>query len=434
MIFPHPVTLKEAMETRAARAILPTDMSAKMLSSLPREVRERAIFSAGVQNVDFLERAKEAIDKMVEGVTDRATQRTALRALADRFDMSALQSDSRLNLILDTQVKMANGFGNFIEGQHPSILLMWPAQELYRAEERKEPRDWPARWEEAGGEFFPDDFGNCVNWTTQSKNDLIICLDDKELWSPRVSWLLSNAYLQGVEWDDNALQIDLSSEVSKLQRSRNFSLLGVAEQLPSLSERYGRQAKGNDHRTSRWIEGVLSGELSLGNDRGTEHQPSHEPFAYLERKDASALSLGNRERNNIALHPRASSRWLVSRKGSDSACRTETTLSNADYAAGRMIALKTDPIWTDISAFDLPYAPFDYNSGMDLRDIDRDEAVDLGLIDEDDTQNPEELSFNHGLQAAVGISGKFGLGFALGQFLGDLASVNGEGIVKFLGQ
>jgi hypothetical protein len=31
---------------------------------------------------------------------------------------------------------------------------------------------------------------------------------------------------------------------------------------------------------------------------------------------------------------------------------------------GRMIALKSDPIWTAISAFGTPYPPFDYNSGM----------------------------------------------------------------------
>lgn len=261
MIFPHPVTFAEAMQTRAARHILPTDLSAKMLATLPREVRERAIFSAGVQNVDFLERAKEGIDKLVEGVTDRATQRTALKALADRFDLTELMSDSRLNLILDTQTKMSNGFGSWIEGQHPSILLMWPAQELYRAEERKEPRDWPARWEDAGGDFFPGD---------------------------------------------------------------------------------------------------------------------------------------------------------------------------SDYPEGRMIALKNDGIWEEISAFGTPYAPFDYNSGMDLRDIDRDEAVDLGLIEEDDTENPEERSLNEGMQASVGISGKFGLGLALGEWLGDLASVGTDGIARMI--
>jgi hypothetical protein len=250
------------METRAAKAILPTDLNSRMIAQLPKAVRERAIFSAGVQNVDFLNRVRQAVDEMVHGSTNRATERTALRALAEELEAPALQSDSRLNLILDTQVKMSNGFGSWIEGQHPAVLLMWPAQELYRAEERKEPRDWPSRWADAGGEFFPGD---------------------------------------------------------------------------------------------------------------------------------------------------------------------------SDYPEGRMIALKNDDIWEDISAFDQPYAPFDYNSGMDLRDIDRDEAVDLGLIDPDDTENPEERGFNQGLKASVGIAGNFGLGLALGEFLGGIARVGTDGMATFIG-
>src|SRR6185369_16237886 len=51
------------------------------------------------------------------------------------------------------------------------------------------------------------------------------------------------------------------------------------------------------------------------------------------------------------------------------------------FGAGRMIALKNAPIWKDISRFELPYPPFDFNSGMDVQDIERDEAIALGLID-----------------------------------------------------
>lgn len=53
---------------------------------------------------------------------------------------------------------------------------------------------------------------------------------------------------------------------------------------------------------------------------------------------------------------------------------------DADYPEGRMVALKTDPIWEAISAFDLPYPPFDFNSGMWLRPIGADEAVELELL------------------------------------------------------
>jgi hypothetical protein len=49
---------------------------------------------------------------------------------------------------------------------------------------------------------------------------------------------------------------------------------------------------------------------------------------------------------------------------------------------GRMIALKTDPIWISraLNRFGTPYTPFDFGSGMGLRDISRREAVSLGLI------------------------------------------------------
>lgn len=49
----------------------------------------------------------------------------------------------------------------------------------------------------------------------------------------------------------------------------------------------------------------------------------------------------------------------------------------------RMIALKDDPVWTHpkLNRFGNEWTPFDYNSGMGLRDIPRREAMRLGLID-----------------------------------------------------
>jgi hypothetical protein len=69
---------------------------------------------------------------------------------------------------------------------------------------------------------------------------------------------------------------------------------------------------------------------------------------------------------------------------------------------GRMIALKGDPVWTAISRFGTPWPPFDFNSGMGVEDIDRDEAVSLGLIAEDDPP-PEvpDFGFNDDLEAVV---------------------------------
>ena len=261
-IYPHPVDFRQALQSRALQSILPTGMNSAMLKTLPREVRERAMFSATVQNSDFLTKAAESIERILAGETNKATERTALRQLAESFGLDQIAKDPRLNLIIDTQIKMAEGYGSWLEGQHPSVLDMWPAQEFYRAEERKEPRDWPARWEAAGGTFYPGD---------------------------------------------------------------------------------------------------------------------------------------------------------------------------GDYPEGRMIALKDDDIWVEIYEFGLPYAPFDYNSGMDLQDVDHDEAVELGIIDDDYVPTPQSMDFNHGLEASVGDAvSKFGLGYQIGQQLGDLISVGPGGLLKFI--
>ncbi len=51
---------------------------------------------------------------------------------------------------------------------------------------------------------------------------------------------------------------------------------------------------------------------------------------------------------------------------------------------GRMVALKSDAVWTNLSRFGRPYPPFDYGSGMGIEDIDRDEAIELGLLPADE--------------------------------------------------
>jgi hypothetical protein len=49
----------------------------------------------------------------------------------------------------------------------------------------------------------------------------------------------------------------------------------------------------------------------------------------------------------------------------------------------RMIALKDDPVWYTISDFGFPFPPYATGSKMRVRDVDRDSAMKLGLIDRD---------------------------------------------------
>lgn len=65
---------------------------------------------------------------------------------------------------------------------------------------------------------------------------------------------------------------------------------------------------------------------------------------------------------------------------------------------GRMIAPKNAGVWTKISRFGNPYPPFDFGSGMGVRDVPRDEAVALGVVADDTVIEPESRDFNQDLQ------------------------------------
>lgn len=77
---------------------------------------------------------------------------------------------------------------------------------------------------------------------------------------------------------------------------------------------------------------------------------------------------------------------------------------------GRMIALKTDPVWERLSVFGNPFPPFDWGSGMGVIDVDRKTAIELGLISDEKLREetaalrsakPEASKFNDNLQATV---------------------------------
>ena len=63
-----------------------------------------------------------------------------------------------------------------------------------------------------------------------------------------------------------------------------------------------------------------------------------------------------------------------------------------------MIARKNAPIWVRISAFALPYPPFDFGSGMGVRDVDYDTALQLGAIKADTKIEPQSRRLNEDVE------------------------------------
>lgn len=95
---------------------------------------------------------------------------------------------------------------------------------------------------------------------------------------------------------------------------------------------------------------------------------------------------------------------------------------------GRMIALKGDPIWVNISRFGNPYPPFDFNSGMGVEDVSFDEAVSLGVIEDDYKPTKESPldNFNASLEAELNIDRKSEAFKALKKAFGDQIVEVGE--------
>jgi hypothetical protein len=81
--------------------------------------------------------------------------------------------------------------------------------------------------------------------------------------------------------------------------------------------------------------------------------------------------------------------------------RLATTIKGATpSSSGRMIALVGHPIWAKLNRFGVEYEPFDFGSGMGTEDVDRAEAIAVGVIDRDTQIFPQERPFNQDLQAS----------------------------------
>ncbi len=247
-----PIPFKEAVAKLASRTSVGADLSSSQWADVPLALRERAFFSARVTNAQYAQQLKDLVGSILNPQQIRRADRVTaenpegfvtvgenlasarlkakeeLQRLGyDPGDQAGtiqdLSSDRRIELQLTHNVESAQGFGSYLQGQSEGALDAFPAQELFRAEDRKEERPWSTRWMQAGGQIF----------------------------------------------------------------------------------------------------------------------------------------------------------------------------------SGRMVALKSDPIWEAISAFGTPYPPFDFNSGMWVRDIPRSESIDLGLLDADETVEPVVEKFNAKLEAGT---------------------------------
>lgn len=159
----------EAVTNLARKKLLPTNLGSADLRAMDAAVKRQSVFSARTTIEGYLQDIKDTVDKVINptssgevpGVPAGMNTATAREFLRDQLKtqygyaptedeegtIKDLSSDARINLVLKTNTEMAQGAGQFVQQNfNPDGLDAFPALELFRLEERKDPRDWPQRW------------------------------------------------------------------------------------------------------------------------------------------------------------------------------------------------------------------------------------------------------------------------------------------------
>ncbi len=111
------------------------------------------------------------------------------------------------------------------------------------------------------------------------------------------------------------------------------------------------------------------------------YEEAHEYAKYTRGQDPDALYMFPAQ-EFLRVEPRRVPR---------SDWRQRWQAAGGNFYGGRMIALKSSDVWKNLSRFDRPYPPFDFGSGMGIEDVDRDEAIKLGLLPKDDDEPVDEI-------------------------------------------
>ena len=182
MLFTTPMPFDAAVQRLESKTAVATSLSTAELATIDAAVRDRAFFSARVDDLRTVAAMQSRIGDALSltrrdggAFMDRsrfiADMRIELGAApGDSGDLTDITSAKRLGLVYDFNTEDAMEYGRYISRQDPDILRMFPCNELVRVEHREVPRGyrkgpkgrlievpeerWPARWEAAGGAFF----------------------------------------------------------------------------------------------------------------------------------------------------------------------------------------------------------------------------------------------------------------------------------------
>ena len=204
------MTLEDALADLRRRKLMPTSLGSAGLRRLAAEVRRHAVFSARMTHAEVVRELQRVVQAMAAGQINLADARLSMKyslALAgyepetgfpgddakgvppaEPGSLQDLRSRKRLDLMLETNYRMAANRAYAEAGQSETRRWQFPAWELLRIYTRRIPRgykatkgglvedpgeDWIARWRDAGGTLVTDDDGT----------DRMIATKDDSVWA-----------------------------------------------------------------------------------------------------------------------------------------------------------------------------------------------------------------------------------------------------------
>lgn len=168
-----PLAFGDAISLLLDKEQAPAGWDAATWAAMESDVRVKSFWSAKVENARFLDRAQTALFDFMAKVTDVTTDSegnltTKLRvggraqfvdqmrefmvvegmAKVDEFpnvnhdDVRDIRSNRRLNLIFDTNIEQAYGYGQWRQGMTPEAIKAFPGSRVVRVRSVAEPRSY----------------------------------------------------------------------------------------------------------------------------------------------------------------------------------------------------------------------------------------------------------------------------------------------------
>ena len=186
----------DALKQWRGRSVFETDFGSAELRGLSRGLANRSIFSARTTSAEYLSEVSHVVVHILNGAMNQATGRLRLLKKlaelgydpavgfpadmaaippAERGSLQDLSSTRRLDLVIETNVRMAQNFGRMLAGNRPYELREYPAWELARLFSREIPRGkkvvhgvisadpanaWEQRWADAAAAVDWDGVAN----------------------------------------------------------------------------------------------------------------------------------------------------------------------------------------------------------------------------------------------------------------------------------